>query len=48
MELWTINRFLRKIGLVLTIICGDNHKLIIERASKYDSRIPKVDKNGTR
>lgn len=47
MKLWTINKHLRKIGLVLTLITeidedGDTHNnLIIEKASTYDARIAK-------
>lgn len=52
MKLWTINRVLRKIGLVLTLYTGMDkdgdryHAFTLERKSKYDARVKRV-KNDT-
>lgn len=45
MKLWTINRILRRIGLVLTLYTGIDvdgdqyYAFTLERASKYDKRV---------
>ena len=50
MKLWTINKFLRKIGLVLTLFSGMDkdgyqfYAFTLERASTYDKRV----KNATK
>lgn len=50
MKLWTINRLLRKIGLVLTLYSGTEedgtiyHAFVLERASTYDKRVLSVTK----
>lgn len=49
MKLWKINRILRKIGLVLTLIQestddGFEYSLLLERSSTYDLRVIKHEK----
>ncbi len=52
MQLATINKYLRSIGLVLTIFierkeCRTSYSFTLETARSYDARIPK-DANTTR
>lgn len=52
MQLATVNKYLRKIGLVVTFFTERTdskvtHSFTLEKASSYDARIPKNDKTTT-